>query len=268
MIRPTTFRFNEQTCESNRFQVSKNSSPSDLDNCLEEFNGLQNLLRSGGINIFEFTEPDGADTPDALFPNNSLATFPHGKVVVFPMQAPNRRKEVREDILDFLGQQKRERIDLRSYLKPDEILEGTGSLVLDYARRKGYACLSARTNPAAIRVFEEKLGYKIFCFQACDQENFPIYHTNVMMALGSDNAIVCLESLTHESERKALVRELSADGFSLIEITMAQMNCFAGNMLQLINERGEKFWFCSTRAFRSLNALQVRELERSARVLD
>lgn len=268
MVRPKSFRSNEETSSSNAFQQEAASVKNDtvLKDAQSEFDAFAHQLIQNGVDVKIFQEPDGVDTPDCLFPNNWFAHLPDGRIFLFPMLAPNRRREVQvEWLASVLGRQ--QIFDLRNLAAHDVFLEGTGSLILDHKNRTGYACLSSRTHPVALEEFEKQSGYSIFSFQANDKNDVPFYHTNVMMALGEDTAVVCLESLPLHHERMGLVTRLENSGRSLIEITQHQVTKFAGNMIQLKSGSDQLLWVCSQQAYNSLSDLQKTRLEKNSKMI-
>ena len=192
MVRPRSFRSNEETAATNAFQAgtNRNITASAL-SARDEFDSLSQKLISHGIPVTVYDEPEGADTPDALFPNNWFAILPDGDTFLFPMQAANRQREVQPDWLTPFARG-RPMIDLRNHIKTNKFLEGTGSLILDHNTKMGYACLSQRTNLDVIADFSKKSGYSVITFTALDRGGMPFYHTNVMMAIGTDVAVACL----------------------------------------------------------------------------
>lgn len=200
MIRPVGFRANPQTAESNAFQEVPGEDPgrtgAEIDSLARsEFDGLVVGLREAGVRVVAFDARADGSTPDALFPNNWVSFHADGRVVLYPMLAPNRRLERREDVLSRLAEEAgfhvREIIDLSAHEADDRFLEGTGSLVLDRVQRIAYACLSARTDVEVLAEFGHRLDYETIAFNAADEDDVPIYHTNVMMSVGSDFAVVC-----------------------------------------------------------------------------
>jgi hypothetical protein len=259
MVRPFSFQTNEETASTNAFQRTDHGSDV-LKRALSEFEGLRNKLIAHGIEVVCQDEPTSAQTPDAIFPNNWFAVLPDGNVFLFPMYAPNRRREVQPTwISPYLRQP--QMIDLRSMCDRNLFLEGTGSLILNHDKKIGYACLSERTNIEPIHEFERLSGYKIHTFHASDRSGLPFYHTNVMMAHGIKTAVVCLESVTSENERKKLCDVFAEAGQKIIEISQDQVLKFAGNMLLLSNRSGKRYWVCSESALQSLTPAQRSALE-------
>jgi hypothetical protein len=262
MIFPQSFQSNPETRDSNAFQQRQNDDEklSILKKAQSEFTTFQNKLMDAGINVLRFTEDLTVDTPDALFPNNWFCHLPDGRIFLFPMQAHNRRREVRPDIIDAITHQ--EIIDLTMLSEKNHFLEGTGSIILDHPNKIGYACLSPRTTIEALNEFSKKSGYSVISFNSYDQSDKSIYHTNVMMSLSPQTAVINLNSIRNPLERAQVIQSLKNSGRNIVEITHDQMNHFAGNILFLKNERGQSFWVCSERAHAALTAENKSILER------
>ena len=261
MVRPSSFQSNVETAATNAFQqTSKLSAQEILVQAQSEFDGLRRAIEGRGIRVVCHQEPSEAGTPDAVFPNNWFAVLPNGRAFLFPMCAPNRRREVNPSWIEPFIRVK-PIVDLRPLCAPGVFLEGTGSLILDHENQLGYACLSERTQLAAIQQFERLSGYKILTFTAKDGGGTPFYHTNVMMALGQKTVAVCLESIASADERTKLCDSLRSTGHQIVEISQQQVLDFAGNMLLLSNLSGKNFWVCSERAFKSLSETQIKILK-------
>jgi hypothetical protein len=266
MIRPTSFRSNEQTRPTNSFQKEQSTNQTCLEKAREEHQTIQNLLLNHGIDVLCFEEKKNSDTPDALFPNNWFCTIPGGTTLLFPMMALNRRREFRTDILHEMNPTA-SIVDLRPMEKESCYLEGTGSLILDHSNRTAFACLSPRTTARALREFEKVSGYRVFSFSALDPDNRPIYHTNVMMALGEKSAILYTEGIVGSRDRDIIVDRITSSGRELVYMDSNQLHSFAGNMLLLKNQNEQKFWIGSTRAVESLNPDQKKMLEKDGEIL-
>lgn len=270
MIRPVNFAFNLQTAESNAFQDT-DSQALDVnitqENALREFDVMVSQLRAIGVNVLVYDDTPKPYTPDSIFPNNWVSFHHSGKVCLYPMQAENRRLERRTDIIEELSANYHVEkiIDLTSFEQENKFLEGTGSLVLDRMHRIAYACLSPRTNEEVLTAWEEQMnGYKIVKFRAVDANEKEIYHTNVMMCIGDNFAVVCLQSIADLDERLMVKESLVSTGKNVIEITLEQMNEFAGNMLLVTNQKEHRILVMSTRAYDSLTADQKKVLEEYA----
>lgn len=260
MIRPVRFAGNEQTAASNRFQQGAGSQTAAATQAqaLAEFEQLVTALRAAGIKVHVLDDSPEPHTPDAIFPNNWVSFHADGTVVLYPMLAPNRRLERRDDLLPYLSAQglKIQRtIDLSVHEAEDKFLEGTGSLVLDRTHRIAYACLSPRTDLDVLGEFAQRLDYELVTFDACDEAGVPIYHTNVLMCVGTRFAVLCTEVIAAH-EQAAVLHALRSSGHEVIEITAAQMQAFAGNLLELQTAGGELCVALSQTAFDALTAAQ------------
>lgn len=274
MIRPVSSAYNEETAENNFFQVKLNENKDVLiAKAQKEFDEFVNVLRDAGITVFVFDDIKENNTPDAVFPNNWISFHADGDIALYPMFAENRRRERRSDILDSLENKGIIFNKVFNYTDAEEegvFLEGTGSLVLDRENKKAYCALSPRANEDLFIEFCEDFEYMPIAFQAyqtVDNARVPIYHTNVMMCVGTDIAIVCLDSLDKKSEKSLLIKSLTDDGKEIIKIKESQMESFAGNMLELRNNNGQKFLVMSTQAYSSLSKSQVERIERHLKII-
>lgn len=243
MIRPVRFAGNEQTAASNRFQNldRQQTAASVQAAALLEFDTLVAALRAAGVRVFVLDDTPEPHTPDSIFPNNWVSFHADGTVVLYPMLAPNRRLERRMDALQYLSEQGlriRQTIDLTTHEADEKYLEGTGSLALDRVHRIAYACVSPRTDLDVLGDFAQRLDYELVTFDASDANGVPIYHTNVVMCVGTRFAVVCTEAIAAH-ERAAVLHALRSTGHEVIEITLAQMQGFAGNMLELQGAQGD-----------------------------
>ncbi|WP_375444847.1 citrulline utilization hydrolase CtlX [uncultured Fibrella sp.] len=266
MIRPVRFSFNEQTAESNAFQdASLAGRPMDQAqaDALREFDEMVRQLRASGVEVTVYNDTPDPHTPDSIFPNNWVSFHFSGTVVLYPMQAENRRLERRQDIIDDLAQQFHvsKVVDLTSFEQQGKYLEGTGSLVLDRMSRVAFACLSPRTHPDVLAEFSRQTGYKTIAFHAVDETGKAVYHTNVLMCIGDSFAVVCLQAIQDLDERLMVRQELERLGKRIIEITIEQMNAFAGNMLLVKTTRGQKLLIMSKQAHQSLTEKQIDVLD-------
>lgn len=229
---------------------------------LTEFDNMVELLRSHGIRITVFEDQSSPATPDSIFPNNWISTHEDGKIVLYPMFAPNRRQERRGDIIDWLASLYPvvEIIDLSEHELAENYLEGTGSMIFDRVNQVAYANLSPRTHPDTFDLFCKKYGVEGHLFTAVDESGQDIYHTNVMMTLGATFAVICLECIPDPSEREEVRKRLEETSHEVIEITYPQVHAFAGNMLQVYNQQGVPYTVMSQRAYDSLTSLQVENI--------
>jgi len=270
MIRPAAFSFNRETAANNYFQQEPSFPSGELQQkALEQFDAMVDELRKENIDVIVIDDTTEPIKPDAIFPNNWLSTNEDGIVSVFPMFAPSRRLEKRDDILQSLSENfiVNDVQDWSEYEVEAIYLEGTGSMVIDHQNRIIYACLSPRTHKAVIEKFASANHYKAITFTAHDLNEKEIYHTNVMMCIGEDFAVVCIKAITDDTERIAVAQLLETTGHENIYITQEQMNAFAGNMLQVKNKTGEKFIVLSKTAFQSLHDKQVEKLEQYGKLL-
>jgi hypothetical protein len=264
MIRPAAFGFNKQTAENNFFQSPSSLTAAQLQQkALQEFDNMVAVLRSRDINVFVIDDTKEPVKPDAIFPNNWLSTSPDGIVCVFPMYAPNRRLEKRDDILELIADRfvVNDLKDWSEYEVEGLFLEGTGGMIIDYENKIIYACVSERTQGPLLEKFAAANGFNAFLFTAKDKNDQTIYHTNVMMALGDNFAILCEESIADESELIAIRQLLESTNHTIFPIRIDQMHSFAGNMLQVKNNKGEKFLIMSQMAYDSLRKEQRQMLE-------
>ena len=267
MIRPASFRMNEETAVNNYFQSETQLDPRMVIGAAQrEFDEFVALLRANGVNVIVVEDIKENDTPDALFPNNWISMHGDGKVGLYPMFAENRRRERREDVLDVLeenGFEISEVIDYSSAEEEEVFLEGTGSLILDRENGIVYCALSDRADEELIIEFCEDFEYTpvIFsAYQSAEEKRLPIYHTNVMMCVADRFAVICLESIDDKKERKAVKEHLKSTGKTIIAITEKQMHEFAGNMLQVKGKNGPAL-VMSDRAYHSLLPDQIKTLE-------
>ncbi|MGH8194469.1 MAG: citrulline utilization hydrolase CtlX [Woeseiaceae bacterium] len=266
MIRPARFESNPQTAVSNRFQGKSRASASRQHAAaLEEFELLQAALVRAGIRVVVFDDTPEPHTPDAIFPNNWVSFHGDGTVVLYPMEASNRRTERRRDLIESLasnhGFAVREIVDLSHHEQDGHFLEGTGSMVLDRVNHIAYACLSSRTHLDALGEFAQRLDYEIIAFDAADQDGAAIYHTNVLMNIGEEIAVICGEAIPREEQRSAVLESLVECGREVMTLTFAQLQAFTGNMLELKSSSGNRVVAMSEQARRSLTAHQLEMLE-------
>lgn len=272
MVRPANFGFNEETAANNAFQSRDGRlSPDDIRNkAVGEFDGFVDTLRAAGVHVIVAQDTAAPIKPDAIFPNNWATFHQEGLVVTYPMFAPSRRRERRQEVLDTVlqaGFRAGRRLNLESNEQLDRFLEGTGSIIFDHPNRLAYACLSPRTDASLLDELCRALDYTPVVFHARDGQGQDIYHTNVMMALGETFVVICLDTVTDPAERARLERCFRETNKEIVDISLDQMNAFAGNMLQVRNDRDETLLVMSEQAFRSLTAAQVSALERHTRLL-
>jgi hypothetical protein len=275
MIRPIHFRANEQTAVNNYYQkVLEGLTPETIQSqAVKEFDAFVTKLRAKGIKVIVAQDTPDTDTPDAIFPNNWISFHQNGDVVLYPMFAENRRLERREDILDLVENEGfviNNIIDYTAAEKEQVFLEGTGSLLLDRQYKKAYCALSPRADEGLLIEFCEDFEYTPVVFtayQTVNNERLAIYHTNVMMCLAEEFSVICLESIDDKKERKNVIKHLQQDGKEIIAITEAQVNSFAGNMLQVRNKEGRKIMIMSAAAYKSLTQKQIDAIEKHCEIL-
>lgn len=270
MIRPFAFGFNAETADNNVFQHLPGVNSSDDDvagQAKTEFDRFVRVLRQEGVTVHVVEDSAEPLKPDAIFPNNWVSFHDDGSVVTYPMYSKARRKERREEIIDRLSNafDVQDWIHLEGIEAEERFLEGTGSLVLDRVHKIAYACISERTDPMLFSDWCKRFGYEGILFNAISN-GLPIYHTNVMMALGSQIAIVCLECIPDQGERDILKQSLSRH-HEIVEISQSQLQAFAGNMLALKNNQNEELMVMSEQAYKSLNAGQKQKIEKYCRIV-
>jgi hypothetical protein len=272
MVRPASFGFNPQTAASNAFQQAADPPGEDelQGLVLLEFDGLAKALQRAGVDVLIASDTPRPAKPDAIFPNNWVSFHGDGTVALYPMLAPNRRLERREEILEQVVREGRFRVsrtvDLTHREAEGKFLEGTGSVVLDRAHRVAYASLSPRTDLDVLGEFAQLLDYELVTFEARDAAAQPVYHTNVVMAIGTRFAVVCGEAIAHPPHREAVFNKLRAAGHDILDITQRQMQAFAGNVLELAPAGGPVVAL-STTAWSSLGSAQRRILRSHAEVV-
>lgn len=275
MIRPISFRTNEQTSVNNYFQkISDSLSAEEVNKyAVREFNMLVEKLKSIGVHVIEIDDSNDFDTPDALFPNNWISFHQNGNVGLYPMFAENRRLERREDVLDLLeenGFEIENIVDYTSAEEEDLFLEGTGSIVLDRVHRKAFCAISSRSDEDLFIEFCEDFEFTPVLFTAnhtVGEDRVPIYHTNVMLSICETFAILCAESIDDKKERKNVINHLKEAGKELILISEEQVSCFAGNMLQVIGNNNESYVIMSSIAYKSLTAHQIESIEKHTKIV-
>lgn len=268
MVRPVRFQTNPQTADSNAFQGQSDLPPGEQqDEALVEFERLVAELRANRINVVVVDDTAQPHTPDSVFPNNWISFHADGRVVLYPMEAENRRRERRLDVLEVLHYPASEIVDLSPHESSGHFLEGTGSLVLDRTHRVAYACLSSRTHLDPLGDFAQRMGYEIVAFDAVDRDGVPVYHTNVVMSVGEDLAVVCDAAIPRDDQRAAVLGRLDATGHEVLAIDYDQLEAFAGNMLELRTVEGERAIALSRRAHASLRDAQRQRLAQNGRVI-
>jgi hypothetical protein len=267
MIQPVNFGFNEQTAVNNSFQ--KNTGGNIQQHALHEFNGFVNLLKKNKVDVTVVEDSLQPSTPDSIFPNNWISFHADGRIFLYPMFAKNRRLERNPAVLDAVKAKfsVNKIIDLSKSETDSLFLEGTGSMVLDRENKIAYACLSPRTNEKILDEFCKLTGYTSVTFKATNETGVDIYHTNVMLCVAKTFVVVCLESITDKEQKVNLVNSFKRTGKEIIDISLQQLNHFAVNMLQVLNEDEELLLAMSTQAYESLTESQIDKLQKHNRIL-
>lgn len=269
MIRPAHFFANPQTRASNRFQQPGADNATAQARAVAEFDGYVAALRAAGVNVLVIDDQPQGNTPDSIFPNNWISMHPDGRVFLYPMEAPNRRRERRDSVLARIaaGYRIEQRVDLSAFEATGQFLEGTGSMVFDHDHRLAYVCLSSRSHPEVLATLLPRLGYQALVFDAVDRGGAAIYHTNVMMAVGSKLAVVCLESIRPASARQQVREQLQRHGKQVIEIDYTQMEHFCGNVIELADAAGNALFAMSSRAWHAFSPAQQATLAANGTVV-
>ncbi len=268
MVRPAAFGYNEETAVNNAFQQEHKGAEVE-ETAERESDAYIRLLEDNGISVVVVGDTPDPHTPDSVFPNNWFSTHEDGTLVLYPMFAENRRLERKPAVLEAISANYdvRRTVDLTHYEEEGRFLEGTGSMVLDRVRRIAYACRSPRTDEIVLDDFCKQMGYTPVLFDAADPEGRQIYHTNVMMHVGSDIAVVCMESISDPDEKAMVRASLEGSGKMIVEITADQMQHYAGNMLELHNSMGEHCLIMSLAARNVLSEGQLRKLGSGMRLV-
>jgi hypothetical protein len=273
MVRPASFGFNLETAASNAFQQNPTqAAETEIQGlALEEFDGVAKALQRAGVEVLVAPDTALPPKPDAIFPNNWVSFHFDGTVTLYPMLAPNRRWERRDEVLERVVREGGYRVmrtfDLTHREAEGKFLEGTGSLVLDRPHRVAYASLSPRTDLDVLGEFAQLLDYELVTFEGRDTTTEPVYHTNVLMAIGTRFAVVCGEAIAESTHREAVFNKLRAAGHDIVDISLRQMLNFAGNVLELAPAAGGHVIALSTTAWHSLEMTQRRILESHAEVV-
>ncbi len=271
MVRPANFGFNPETADNNAFQTndSRLSREEVRQKAIEEFDAFVDKLQSAGIHVIVYQDPAIPILTDAIFPNNWITCHEEGLIITYPMFSVNRRGERRAEIMDLLNDHFtiKTHIKLENWEQNHQFLEGTGSMILDRPNKIIYACLSARTNEELLDQFCHFMGYKKVVFDALDKDGLAIYHTNVMMALGEDFVVICLDTIRDKRQKTVLKNTFAKTGREAIAISLAQMEAFAGNMLQVKNKKGQTFLVMSSQAYHALTTAQIEQIEKHTQIL-
>ncbi|GAF05057.1 citrulline utilization hydrolase CtlX [Saccharicrinis fermentans] len=264
LVRPANFGFNPQTAISNAFQNTVDMDAAEIKKqVLKEFDTFANRLKDKGVNVMVIQDTDTPIKPDAIFPNNWGSFHADGTVILYPMATPNRQVEKRPDIIECIKKHFdiKEIIDFSRYEEEGFALEGTGSIIFDHLHKIAYAGLSPRTNKDLFIKLCDSIHYKPISFTATDKTGQEIYHTNVMMCVSEKFSVICLESIHNQEERNTVIHSLEHTGHQIIDISLEQVNHFAGNMLSLVTRKGEEILVMSQSAYQVLTKKQRSALE-------
>ena len=270
MVRPVNFRMNEQTAVNNYYQQELSDTlPAAINaKAQKEFDDFVVKLKTNGIEVIVVNDTENPNTPDSIFPNNWISFHENGDVALYPMFAENRRLERREDVLDILEKNNFNIESIVDYSEAEEeefFLEGTGSMILDRENRKAYCAISPRAEEELFIEFCEDFEFTPVVFtsnQTVNNQREAIYHTNVMMCVAEQFAIVCLASIDDKKERKNVIKHLKENGKEVIDVTEQQVNAFAGNMLQVKGANEQRFLVMSSSAYHSLRKEQLQKIEK------
>ena len=262
MIKPVRFDFNAETAVNNSFQQASTDQHVS-EKAAAEFDRFVSVLRNAGVQVTVVEDTPEPHTPDSVFPNNWISFHDDGTIFLYPMFAVNRRLERKPHVLSIIAEKFRveNTIDLSAYEQEKVFLEGTGSMVLDRENKIAYACLSPRTDLNVLNDWCHKAGFRSIAFTSVDSKGDPIYHTNVMMCIADQFAVICLDSIPDQKEKLAVMEALQRTKKEIIEISFDQMNHFAGNMLQVQNTKGDLYLVMSSQAYHSLTPEQIQRIE-------
>jgi len=273
MIRPINFGYNEETALDNHYQIKDSIIKNSNESAQNEFDNMVKNLKQNGISVHVFQDDENDYTPDSIFPNNWISFHENGDVGLYPMYAKNRRLERKPEVLEFLeneGFVVSNIVDYSSAESENKFLEGTGSMILDRENRIAYCSISNRSDEDLFIEFCEDFEFTPVLFnsyQSVDDKRLSIYHTNVMMCVAADYVIICLDSIDDKKQRKNVSDFINQSGKKLIEISERQVESFAGNMLELINDNGESILVMSQSAKDSLNENQKNIITKYSRIL-
>ena len=273
MIRPNNFGFNEETANDNHYQNKEFFESNSNENAQKEFDNMVKNLKQNGISVHVFQDDDINYTPDSIFPNNWISFHENGDIGLYPMYAKNRRLERRPEVLEFLEEQGfgiENIVDYSGAESENKFLEGTGSMILDRENRIAYCSISNRSNEDLFIDFCEDFEFTpvLFnSFQSVGDERLPIYHTNVMMCVTMSYVIICLDSIDDKKQRKNVCEFIKKSEKELINISENQVEKFAGNMLELLNGKGESVLVMSKSAENSLSENQKNTITNYSKII-
>jgi len=273
MIRPNNFGYNEETALDNHYQNQGSLEMNSNENAQKEFDNMVFNLRQNGISVYVFQDDDINYTPDSIFPNNWISFHENGDIGLYPMYAENRRLERRPEVIKFLedeGFNIDNIVDYSSAESENKFLEGTGSMILDRENRIAYCSISKRSNEDLFIEFCEDFEFTPVLFnsyQSVGDKRLPIYHTNVMMCVATNYVVICLDSIDDKKQRKNVSNFINESGKKLIEISENQVESFAGNMLELLNDKGDSILVMSKSAENSLSEIQKNSIKKYSKII-
>ena len=273
MIRPSNFGFNEETANDNHYQNKEFFESNSNENAQKEFDNMVKNLKQNGISVHVFQDDDINYTPDSIFPNNWISFHENGDIGLYPMYAKNRRLERRPEVLEFLEEEGfgiENIVDYSGAESENKFLEGTGSIILDRENRIAYCSISNRSNEDLFIDFCEDFEFTpvLFnSFQSVGDERLPIYHTNVMMCVTMSYVVICLDSIDDKKQRKNVCEFIKKSEKELINISENQVEKFAGNMLELLNDKGESVLVMSKSAENSLSENQKNTITNYSKII-
>ena len=273
MIRPNNFGFNEETANDNHYQNKEFFESNSNENAQKEFDNMVKNLKQNGISVHVFQDDDINYTPDSIFPNNWISFHENGDIGLYPMYAKNRRLERRPEVLEFLEEEGfgiEKIVDYSGAESENKFLEGTGSMILDRENRIAYCSISNRSNEDLFIDFCEDFEFTpvLFnSFQSVGDERLPIYHTNVMMCVTMSYVVICLDSIDDKKQRKNVCEFIKKSEKELINISENQVEKFAGNMLELLNDKGESVLVMSKSAENSLSENQKNTITNYSKII-
>lgn len=272
MVRPDHFGFNPQTASTNVFQHKPTESEENIRiKAIKEFDAMVKKLRDHNLNVLILSSRADVLTPDAVFPNNWFSHHKSNRLVLYPMLTANRRNERQADPLIQLLKDNHipqaDVLDITRWEEAGEILEGTGSIVLDRKYKIAYAMESPRTIQTAFEKWGTQMKYKTVFFHAYDAQKVPVYHTNVLMSVGETFAVICLESIQSQKERETIKDSLTETNKIILEISLQQMFQFCGNILQVSSTEGKQYMILSETAYNAFDINQRNVLKKQGELI-
>lgn len=271
MIRPHRFHPNPETASDNAFQRKDGDQPTReiAKAAYNEVTAAAARLENEGVRVHIFDDLGEKETPDSVFPNNWFSTHSGGHIAIYPMFNPSRRRERRYDVIEMLKSEYRVQdvIDYSCLEYDNLFLEGTGAMVLDHSARVAYTARSNRADPIPLERFCTHFNFEPMAFDTADDNGNSIYHTNVMMCIATDFALVGFDIITDRARREEIRERIAEMGRTVIPLSNHQINEFAGNAIELATN-DKRILAISSRAAASLSAEQKEIIERSAKIVE